>query len=151
MLARQAALGSPRLVDEAVDVVLDGVVAAAGQLLSDAGPGRAVAVVEVHDLGGLVFGDGVVPQRRVEVLVVALAALLGVARAHEGGDGDPVLGARLVDERHEAEALVGGPGASSLGVFARHGHLGDVFGGHGEQILDGDEVHLPLDDGASGI
>lgn len=83
--------------------------------------------------------------------MVALAALLGVAGAHEGGDGDPVLGARLVDERHEAEALVGGPGASSLGIFARHGHLGDVFGGHGEQILDRDKVYLPLDDGASGI
>lgn len=32
--------------------------------------------------------------------MVALAALLGVAGAHEGGDGDPVLGTRLVDERH---------------------------------------------------
>lgn len=46
--------------------------------------------------------------------MIALPALLGVAGAHEGGDGDPVLGARLVDERYEAEALVGGPGASSL-------------------------------------
>lgn len=151
MLTRQPALGTPGLVDEAVDVVLDGVVAASGQLLGDAGPGRAVPVVEVHDLGGLVLRDGVVPQRRVEVLVVALPALLGVAGAHEGGDGDPVLGARLVDERHEAVALVGGPGASSLGEPARHGHLGDGGGSHGAQIIGRDEVHLPLDDGASGV
>lgn len=60
-MARQPALSTPGLVDEAVDVVLDGVIAAAGQLLGDAGPGRAVSVVEVHDPGGLVLGDGVVP------------------------------------------------------------------------------------------
>jgi hypothetical protein len=88
-------LGTLGLVDKAVDVVLDGVVTSSGEVFGDAGPGRSVLAVEAHDALGLVPRDGIVPECRVEVLVVPLPTLLCVPRAHEGGDGDPVLGSRL--------------------------------------------------------
>lgn len=144
------------LVDEAVDIVLDGVVAASREMLSDASPCRAVLCVQVHDVAGLVFRDGIVPQIRVEVLVVSLAALLCVARSHVRGDADPVLGAHQPHQRHQAVALLGGPRAlSGLEDAAPHDEGSELHRSHGHQLFRGDEVNLPRDmgrrDGSHGV
>lgn len=149
-------LSPPSLVDEAVDVVLDGVVAASRKMLGDAGPCRAVLCVQIHDVAGLVFRDGIVPQIRVEVLVVSLAALLCVARSHVRGDADPVLGAHQPHECHQAVALLGRPRAlSGLENAAPHDEGSELHRSHGHQLLRGDEVNLPRDvgrrDGSHGV
>ena len=105
-------------IHTAVPPVLDRIVAAAVESAGNLGP--SLAHLSHHSLNhDTFFGrDRVEVQRRLQVLVVTLAALLGRARLNELRDAHPVVGALTVDKIKEA--LVFGLRPRAPSVFNHH-------------------------------
>lgn len=76
-VAAAAAASTPAPVDAAVLPVLHGVVAAVVEAVGNLRPALAHVGDEALDEAALIVSDGAVAQAGLEVLVVALAALLG--------------------------------------------------------------------------
>lgn len=105
--------GSTSSVGAAVPPVFDGVIGPSVEMAGDFGPFFAVLRHQLLNVDALLLGDGRVVERRLEVLVVAFAALLGGAGAENLRDAHPVGGAVVVDEREKTEIFLGAPRASS--------------------------------------
>lgn len=113
---------TPALVGAAIPPVLDGIVAAAVvQQPRDLGPFFADLVDQLLDHLALLLGDWALVETGLEVLVVALPALLGAAHFELRGDFDPVLGPELLYQLQQRSVLVTGP-RSLLDVLV-HGLL----------------------------
>ena len=103
---RGAPLGPLLAVLHPVPPVLDQVVGAVGvEPLGDLGPLGAELPEERRDLLPLLLRDGLAVQARLEVLVIALAALLGVPRAHGLRDLDPVQPGHRLDQVQQLVVL----------------------------------------------
>ena len=96
-----------------VPVVLDRVVGPARQHLGDDGPFVAVIPVRQQRDGILPFGEGHLPDGRVQLIAPAQPARLAGAPRDPGRDDGPVLGAVLLDELRQLGVLVGRPGTWS--------------------------------------
>lgn len=117
---------TPPPVHTPIPPVLDGVIAAAMQPPRDLRPPLPDLGYEALDEDALVRADRFVVQAGLEVLVVALAALLGGAGADELRDADPVEGALGVHELGEVGVFGLGPGPASVGRHAGGGRPGQV-------------------------
>lgn len=102
-------------VHATIPPVLDGVVAASAQATGNLSPSLAHLGNHLLNHLALLGSDGVVVEVRLEVLVVALTALLGRTRSHHAGNAHPVVGTLGMDQSHEHVVLMLGPGTSLVG------------------------------------
>lgn len=109
----------------AVPPVFDGIVAPAVESTGDLSPTLAEQLHETLDLEALGRSDGLMVESRLEVLVEALATLLGSAGGEALSDANPVESADCGDEVHQAGVLGIGPRASfrpdEVGMTCREG------------------------------
>ena len=100
-----------------VPPVLDCIVAATMESACDLSPALAHLGDHLLNEGAFLWGDGVVVEMRLEVLVVTLTTLLWRAGLDHGRDANPVVGALGVDEVEEDRVLGLGPWTS---LVCRH-------------------------------
>lgn len=85
----------------AIPPVLDSIVASTIEAASNLGPPLSNLPYQLIDLGTFLGGDGLVVKSRLQVLVIALAALLGCPGSKGLGDSYPVEGAVGADKFHQ--------------------------------------------------
>lgn len=95
--------------------VLDGIVTPTGETASNLGPALADIPHKSLDIPTLLHGDGVVSEAGLEVLVIALAALLGGAGAQRLGDDDPIERAMYPHQLLQRAVLGRRPWTSPMG------------------------------------
>jgi hypothetical protein len=98
----------------AIPPVLDSIVTSTIEAASNLGPTLSNLPHQLIDLGALLRGDGLVVKTRLQVLVIALAALLGCPGSEGLGNSYPVEGAMGVDKFHQVRILGVRPRTSSV-------------------------------------
>lgn len=108
--------GEAALLDGALEsgvvAVLDRVIGASGQDLSDGAPLVPQGGVQTKDGAVLIGGPILLLEGRVELVHPSLAGLLAAATRKVGSDGAPVLGAVAGDEVDEQAVLLDAPRAA---------------------------------------
>ncbi len=130
-LAADLALPS---VHATIPPVLDCIVAASRKPSRNLGPPLSHLADQPLNLTAFLHRDGIVDERRLEVLVESLPALLGRSGSDEVGDADPVVGPALAHQLDEVVVLGLGPRAAlvvwhlavggwQLRLIGRYGHV----------------------------
>ena len=101
-------------VHAAIPPVLDGVVASAMQSASNLGPPLAHLGDHPLNQDTLLGRDGIQVQRRLEILVEPLTALLGRPGLHELRDAHPIVSSVTVDQIEQILIFGLGPGAPTV-------------------------------------
>jgi len=105
--------GTSAPVDTSIPPVLDSVVAAARKSPSNLRPPLSNFSDEPLDEFALLWGNGLVVERGLQVLVEAFPALLGSPGSDEVRNANPVVRAMSLDELEEARVLNSGPRSPS--------------------------------------
>ena len=101
-------------------MVFDRVVGAAGKELGDVRPPVAELAMGVEERPVLLHAPHVLLDRRIQLIVPALAALLAGPPGQMRGDDRPALGAVLLDEAADESVLLGRPELGApIGTQAR--------------------------------
>ena len=116
-------LGGDVLLDLAlhagVPMILDGIVGTPGKELGNLGPLVAEALVMGDDETVFLLAPGHLADGGIEMVVPTLAALLADAAGKLGSDLAPAFGAVSLDEAHDLDVLLLGPGSlESTGLLA---------------------------------
>ena len=107
-------------------MILDGIVGTPGKELGNLGPLVAKALVMGDDETVFLLAPGHLADGRIEVVVPTLAALLADAAGKLGGDLAPAFGAVSLDEAHDLDVLLLGPGSLERTGLLSSADAGDL-------------------------
>mmetsp|Transcript_9956 Transcript_9956/g.27865 ORF Transcript_9956/g.27865 Transcript_9956/m.27865 type:complete len:344 (+) Transcript_9956:1567-2598(+) len=109
-----------------VPVVLDGIVGTSGKELGNLGPLVAEALVMGDDESVLLLAPGHLADGGIEMIVPPFTALLADAAGQLGGDLTPTLGTVSLDEAHDLDILLLGPGSLERAGLLSSADAGDL-------------------------